>query len=250
MARSAKAPRSALSLTSAGLRRASSSVTGFGPDHRAEEESRVLHFLPRLIAPLHVRLRVRVVLVARRVVVPRGRQDLRALRHLQRLLEQVVGLPVEVVAAAPTGWPSRCRPAARACSPTPCRADACAGRGRRRSCPAGTRPRRAPTCPASPAGSVKRRVVERARPHFARRRILREDEADLRAIGRRLAVRRVVHLELEDAARLEAQRRPRPEDLRIRARRIRGDQARRHALLALRRAIAEDRPRQALPLRC
>src|SRR6266550_9555823 len=75
-------------------------------------------------------------------------------------------------------------------------------------------------------GQHERCVEERARPHLARRGILREDQADLRAIGCGLAVRRVMELQLDDAPCLETQRRSRTEHLRIRAGRVRADQAR------------------------
>src|SRR4051812_15038074 len=59
----------------------------------AVHEARVLHLFPRLIAPLHFDGRIGIVLVGRRVVVPRRRADLRAGGNLQRLVEQVVRLP-------------------------------------------------------------------------------------------------------------------------------------------------------------
>src|SRR5438552_8324015 len=62
-----------------------------------ERERRELHLLPRLLAPVHVHRRIWVRLAGGRVVVPGGRPDLGALRQLQRLLEYVVGLPVEIV---------------------------------------------------------------------------------------------------------------------------------------------------------
>ena len=62
-----------------------------------ERERRELHFFPRLLAPVHVGLRIRVGVVRRRIVVPGRRSEHRALRQFHRLLEDVLGLPVEVV---------------------------------------------------------------------------------------------------------------------------------------------------------
>ena len=48
------------------------------PTRDAVQEARVLHLLPRLVAPLHVLRGIGIDLVRRRVVVPRHRLDLRA----------------------------------------------------------------------------------------------------------------------------------------------------------------------------
>src|SRR5262245_27766873 len=61
------------------------------------EHAGVLHLLPRLIAPFHRDRGIGIRSVACRIVVPGGRQDARALRDGDRLLEHVVRLPVEVV---------------------------------------------------------------------------------------------------------------------------------------------------------
>src|SRR4051812_33071335 len=63
-----------------------------------ERERRELHLLPGLVAPVHVARRIRIRLVCGGVVVPRAGADFRALRQAQWLLEDVIGLPVEVVA--------------------------------------------------------------------------------------------------------------------------------------------------------
>src|SRR5262245_15398365 len=54
--------------------------------------------------------------------------------------------------------------------------------------------------------------------NFARRRLLRENHPDFRAIARWLSVGRVVHLQFEYAARFQPDCRTRRHDLRIRAR--------------------------------
>src|SRR5215470_9540580 len=63
----------------------------------AERQTGEHHLFPGLIAPPHVLRWIGIRLVRRRVVVPRHRVELRPLRQLERLLELVVGLPLEVV---------------------------------------------------------------------------------------------------------------------------------------------------------
>src|SRR5689334_20128003 len=62
------------------------------------EEARVLHLFPCLVAPPYVLGRVGIVLVRWRIVVPGGGDNFRAGGHVERLVEEVVRLPVEVVA--------------------------------------------------------------------------------------------------------------------------------------------------------
>ena len=69
---------------------------------------------------------------------------------------------------------------------------------------------------------------------LTRRGIFGELQTDLRSVGRRLAVGRVVHLQLDHAAGLEPNRRPGPEDLRIRPGRVSRQNAARCLVLALR----------------
>src|SRR5436190_4631108 len=61
------------------------------------KQPREHHLFPRLIAPPDFLGGVGVRLVVRGVVVPRRGVERRALRQLHRALENVVGLPLEVV---------------------------------------------------------------------------------------------------------------------------------------------------------
>ena len=66
------------------------------------------------------------------------------------------------------------------------------------------------------AGRQQERAVEEVWTRtFPRRRVLRELKPDLRAVGRGLAGRGVVHLQLDDAARFQPDRRSRAHHLRV-----------------------------------
>ena len=175
---------------------------GFGVhDHSKPADH---HFLPALVAPPHFHLRIRIERVVGRIVEMRRAFHARALGQHDGLGFVVSDLPVE---AEMRYLERRLRFAA---SDNPgeypylCRADACAAANRSAHGSVELGHRVSPRSWHRPAESRNRAPRPPERQLAILRRFFRQHEAHLGLIGRRLAIRGVMHLEARCRIRRES----------------------------------------------